>query len=320
MLLCVTPSPAVDRTARVARFSTDRVLRPTSLVVLPGGKGVNVARAAHALGARVATTGFAGGHAGAWLVEALAAEGLNPRFVPTAAETRTTYVVVDDGGRSLLLYEPAAPLAPAVLGGLGDLLAGELLPVADFVVIAGSLPAGLGPDAVGELVEGCRDAGRPCLVDTSGPALRAALDRRPDVVKISLNEAVDAGLASGRGPAATRAAAIALRRAGAIRAVVTDGARGLVGIERDAVWSVAVPSVADASPVGSGDAVSAGLALGLMGGSSFADALASGAAAGTANARSLGAGRLTAQDHAAALSEVRVRRLDDVGRRDHGPA
>src|SRR5476649_576692 len=102
MILCVTPSPAVDRTARVERFTPDRVLRPTDLTVLPGGKGVNVARVAQALGALVATTGYAGGHAGRWLVEALAEQGLNARFVETQPETRTTYVLIDGAQHSLL--------------------------------------------------------------------------------------------------------------------------------------------------------------------------------------------------------------------------
>ena len=41
------------------------------------------------------TTGIAGGHAGRWIVEALAAEGLDPHWAPAAAESRTTYVTVD---------------------------------------------------------------------------------------------------------------------------------------------------------------------------------------------------------------------------------
>ncbi len=76
-LLCITPAPAIDRTAHVERIERDRVLRPLELVALPGGKGVNAARAAVRLGGRVITTGIAGGHAGRWIVEALAAEGLD---------------------------------------------------------------------------------------------------------------------------------------------------------------------------------------------------------------------------------------------------
>jgi hypothetical protein len=74
-LLCITPSPAIDRTAHVGRIVHGEILRPIELVALPGGKGVNAARAAARLGGRVMTTGIAGGHAGRWIVDALAAEG-----------------------------------------------------------------------------------------------------------------------------------------------------------------------------------------------------------------------------------------------------
>ena len=40
-LLCITPAPAIDRTAHVERLAHDEVLRPIEMFVLPGGKGVN---------------------------------------------------------------------------------------------------------------------------------------------------------------------------------------------------------------------------------------------------------------------------------------
>ena len=64
----------------------------------PGGKGVNVARTLHALGADLLLTGLAGGVTGAGIEAALG------RLVPTvltpiAAETRRTFTVVDGGRR-----------------------------------------------------------------------------------------------------------------------------------------------------------------------------------------------------------------------------
>lgn len=306
VILCVTPSPAIDRSGRVDRFVPDRVLRPSSLVVLAGGKGVNVARTAHALGALVVTTGFAGGHAGRWLVESLAAEGLNPRFVETGPETRTTYVLADDRGRTLLVYEPAPALAAADRRRLVELLASELVPAADLVAIAGSLPDGLGRSAAAELVRHCELAGRPCLVDLSGPDLRSALEARPSVVKISLEEAIGGRFAA-RGPSAASDAVQALVAGGAGRAIVTDGPRGAVGHDGERIWEVTVPRVEAVSPVGSGDAFSAGVAIGLAAGRPFEEALAMGAAAGTANTRTLGAGRIRVEDYEAALAAVRVR-------------
>lgn len=320
MILCVTPSPAVDRTARVERFTPDRVLRPAGLVVLPGGKGVNVARVAHALGALVATTGYAGGHAGRWLVEALSGEGLNPRFVETVPETRTTYVLIDGAHHALLLYEPSAPVVETEVAELLELLRVELLPSAELVVIAGSFPPAADPAAAAALVTLCREARRPCLVDTTGKDLAAALAARPDTVKISLEEAEASGIVPRGGRATAREAAAELCRRGATRAVVTDGPRGAAACEPGGSWDVSVPQVRAVSAVGSGDAFSAGLAVGLASGRSFADALVMGAAAGTANAQSLGAGQFRLEDYETALAAVRVTRAPITSGRPHGSA
>ena len=309
MILCIAPSPAIDRTARVDRFIDGAVLRPRELVVLPGGKAITAARVARSLGAIVATTGFAGGHAGRWIVDALAAEGLNPRFVETAAEARTTYVLLDGKGHSYLLYEPAVAVTAAESEQLDELLRAELLPAADFVVLAGSFPAGSPADAPTALVRLVHEAGLACLVDTSGPALLAVAAARPAAIKISLEEAVAVGLATAADPNAARAAAERLVELGAGLAVVTDGPRGALAFDGADHWQVRVPVVTGASPVGSGDAFSAGLAVGLADGRPVADALATGAAAGTANARSLGGGRFEPEAFDAVLAEVRVEQL-----------
>src|SRR2546423_458498 len=57
--------------------------RPDSFVQVAGGKGLNVARAARALGADVVAVALLRGHAGRWLAEGLAAEGVRSEVVWT---------------------------------------------------------------------------------------------------------------------------------------------------------------------------------------------------------------------------------------------
>jgi 1-phosphofructokinase family hexose kinase len=305
VILCVTPSPAIDRTARVARLTFGAILRPTEVVSLPGGKGNNVARAANRLGALVTTTGFAGGHAGRWMVEALEAEGLNPRFVTVAGETRTTYVTVDTAGRSTLVYEPTAPVGEADVDALLALLSTSLLPSASWVAVCGSPPAGMPADGYATLVEAAHAAARPCLVDTGGPALAAALAARPDVVKVSRDEAASVLAGDARDAVG---AARALVAGGAALAIVTDGPRGAGAADGRMAWQVDVPRVRALDAIGSGDAFSAALLVALDAGRSTEEALASAAAAGTANAETVGAGRFDVERHAELTAGVRVSR------------
>jgi 1-phosphofructokinase family hexose kinase len=291
-LLCITPAPAIDRTAHVAHLAHHVVLRPMELVALPGGKGVNAARAAVRLGGRVITSGIAGGHAGRWIVEALAAEGLTPVWATAAAESRTTYVTVDDSGDSVIVYERPGPATPAEFEAFLRLLADELMPRSGHAIVAGSIPTGIGAMGHAAIVEVARGAGCPLLVDASGPGLLAALQAAPDIVKIGRIEAVEAGLVDAGASAAAAAAALVER--GASLAVVTDGAREVAAADAEQLWLASVPQVEVVNPVGSGDSFNAALALALMAGAGIETALARGVAAGSANALALGAGMLEA--------------------------
>lgn len=307
MILLVGPNPAIDRSAVVERLADDRVLRPTSVTVQAGGKALNVARAARSLGANVMTTGICGGHAGRWLVDAAQREGLNPRFVQVDQETRTTYVVVDGRGRSISVYEPSAITEGAAFEALLALVERELLPVVDQLVVAGSVPMGLGPETMGQLVEAGHAVGRSVLLDTSGRALVVGLSARPDTAKVSLSEVIEAGLV--RSGASIEDAASALVGAGAGIGIVTDGPRGSAASDGRDRWRVAAPRIDAVDPIGSGDAFTAGLVVGASAGRPLEDRLAWATAAGAANAITVGAGRLDPEIHAALLADIRVERL-----------
>ncbi|MEX1295799.1 MAG: PfkB family carbohydrate kinase [Candidatus Limnocylindrales bacterium] len=281
-LLCITPAPAIDRTAHVERLAHDEVLRPLEMFVLPGGKGVNAARAAVALGGRAVTTGIAGGHAGRWIVEALSAEGLEPHWSFARAEARTAYVTVDAGGESVLVYERATPATPDEYDAFLRLLEERLLPACARAVVAGSIPSGLPARRHGEIVEAARRARVPLLVDVSGPGLVAALEAGPDIVKIGRVEAVESQIVGDEASAVE--AAVALVDRGARLAVVTDGGEEVAAADADTIWRLSVPAIEALNPVGSGDSFNAALSLALMDGADLPTALTRGVAAGSANA------------------------------------
>lgn len=304
VLLCITPSPAIDRTAHVGRIALGQILRPIELVALPGGKGVNAARAAARLGGLVVTTGMAGGHAGRWIEEALAIEGLRPRWAPAAAESRTTYVTVDASGASVIVYERPSSATDDEFAAFLRLLEQELLPISARAIVAGSVPAGIETYGHAAMVEACRRAGRPLLVDASGQGLLVALGAQPDVVKVTREEVVQAGIVAT--DAGSEAAATALVERGASLAIVTDGARPVVAADAAAVWRAEVPRVQAVNTVGSGDSFNAAFSLALMAGTSLETALARGVAAGAANALALGAAMLDPLDAQRLEPQVRV--------------
>ena len=95
MIITVTPNAAVDKTLTVPNFQTGFRHRASESLTLPGGKGVNIARALKALGEPVVVTGLVGGRAGQQIVEGLQRENILNDFVHIAGESRTSTAVVD---------------------------------------------------------------------------------------------------------------------------------------------------------------------------------------------------------------------------------
>jgi tagatose 6-phosphate kinase len=290
MILCITPNPAVDRTARVSRVVVGEILRPLEVLALPGGKGLNVARAARTLGGDVCTTGVVGGHSGQWLVEEAAIEGLNPRFVTGGHETRTTYVVSGDDGRSVMVYEKGVDQPQSTFDELISLLRNDLLRGCSHAVVAGGLPSGVDPKYLGRIVAACREAGVPCVVDSHGPSVLPALAEKPFILKATPEEMAESGLGSrGSDPLALARAAV---KRGAEACVVTLGARGAVACYGADTWRVTVPRQNAINAVGAGDAFTAGLVVALSNSRQFEEALIQAGAAGAASVLQLGAGHL----------------------------
>jgi fructose-1-phosphate kinase PfkB-like protein len=194
-------------------------------------------------------------------------------------------VVVDAAGDSVLVYERPADGTEEEFERFLRLLEERLLPLSARAIVAGSIPRGAAVRGHVAIVEACRRAGVPLLVDASGAGLRDALGARPDVVKIGREEALEAGLVDDA--ASSTDADTALVDAGARLAVVTDGPREVVAADAHMTWHSSVPRVQAVNPVGSGDSFNAAMSLALMAGADVPTALRKGVAAGTANALTL---------------------------------
>jgi 1-phosphofructokinase family hexose kinase len=238
------------------------------------------------------------------LAELAAAEGLAGDWTEVGGETRVCSILVDRAsGLSTGIYERGAELGPgewARVAADALRLAGE----SSMACICGSLPAGVPPRALGELVAGLKAAGREVWVDTSGPALAAALAARPAGVKVNHEEAGALLGAAIDTAAQAAAAARALLAAGAGQAVITLGRQGAVLAGPAGCWHAAAPAVRAVSAVASGDAFFAGLLHGLATGAAPEAALCAGVAAGAASARHAGAGRFSRPEYDEAFGEA----------------
>ncbi|MFD5772802.1 1-phosphofructokinase [Streptomyces fungicidicus] len=279
MILTVTPNPSLDRTYEVPSLHRGEVVRATGERVDPGGKGVNVSRAVAAAGRRTVAVLPLGGAPGALVAGLLDAQGIEVAPVPVAGATRSNIALAETDGVLTKINAPGPRLTADEQELLLDTVR-RLAPGADWIACCGSLPRGLAPSWYAELVARVHDAGARIALDTSGPALPAALRERPDVVKPNAEELAEA---VGR-PLATVGdalkAAEELRAAGARAVLASLGADGQLLVDDDGAWFGTAPADAVRSNVGAGDSSLAGfLVAGGRGPGALASAVAHGAAA-----------------------------------------
>lgn len=307
-LVCVSVNAAIDKTAAVDHLVPGEIHRPEMLSVVPGGKALNVARAARTLGLEASVVAVLGGRAGDWMEEALAARGIRARGVRVAGETRTCLSVLDRVTGSLTeFYEAGLTLDAAGWAAVEAALATELAddPSGTLVVIAGSLPPGAPVDGYGRLASIAAGAGARAAVDAGGAHLAAALPARPWLVKVNAREAAEATGIPAPDEAGTFAAARGLRAGGASAALVTRGVAGAVLVDdTGTAWRIGPPPKLGPYVVGSGDALLAGLAAALATGLPVPEAARHGAAAACANALVPGQGELDPADAARVLDAI----------------
>jgi tagatose 6-phosphate kinase len=311
-ILVVTLNPAVDVTYYLASVDWAGVNRPADVRSRPGGKGLNVAFTLRALGAAVRVAGLAGGSTGAAIRDAAAAASLTVALTPVGGDTRRTVTVMDaERAQAAVFNEPGPPVTAAELALFAADYAAALAGAA-VVVLTGSLPPGLAAGSYADLITQAAKAGVPAVLDAGGEVLRLGAAAGPAIIKPNLAELELAANRSLREAAdrpdlaAVESAARELMAAGAHAAVVSLGPDGLLALAGSARWLVAPPAVLVRNPTGAGDAVVAGLALGLARGWAWPDRLRHAAALGVAAAAAPVAGEFDRAQYEQMLTSIPV--------------
>jgi len=304
VLLIVSPNLCVDRIVVVAGFAAGRVHRASPGQVVAGGKGLNVARAAAALGVRPRVVGLVGGTAGSVILRGAIAEGMLLDAVRMAPESRTCTIIVDPSAGETVINE-SGPIVPAAAGHALAARVRRRLAKARVLVLAGSLPPGLPADFYARMIRAA--PGVPAILDASGAALRRSLTARPAIVKVNREELA---AITGRSLSShTRVLTTARRvqRSGMSSVVVTMGEDGALTGSDEGWWQVIPPRVRRISAVGAGDSFTAGLAVGVLRGDSFLEAVRLGVATAAVDVTTLRPGEVTGVLVRRMLSRVRVR-------------
>ncbi len=312
MIITVTLNPALDKTLEVPNFTPGRRHRTVDQVTMPGGKGVNVARAIKRLGQPVIATGLAGGATGTRIVEALNGEAILNSFVRIREESRTNTAVLDP---TTGLQTEINERGPAVSAQELELFNEKLLYLAkgaSMCVFAGSLPRGVDPDLYANLIRAVKKLGVMTVLDTEGEPLRLAVRADPDLVSPNELEAEELVGQEFNDVEDRAQAVVEMTRLGAGETIMTvaDGCYAQVLDGGPTLWRVSVEEQEARSRIGSGDAFLAGYVAARYAGRPPVECLRYGVACGAESIQHFGAGVIDPAKVDRLLGEVHAEPLE----------
>ena len=263
------------------------VNRSLSVTRSAAGKGTNVARVLGTLGTRSVLLSFCGGETGRIWLDNLPGKFLDTEIVRTCSATRVCQTLIDQtAGETTELVREAPLPTRAEWARLFRRFAARLRR-ARLVVIAGALMPGVPGTVYRDLARLARKHGVPMVIDSQKTALVRALPVRPLLAKLNVHELENTLGRSLRSEKQIIAGARRLIDRGAQQAVVTYGAKGAWLVLPEHAWHFTPPRIRALNPIGSGDAVTAGIAYGIVKGWDIVKSVRIGIACGAANALTL---------------------------------
>ncbi|HLH64142.1 MAG TPA: 1-phosphofructokinase family hexose kinase [Solirubrobacteraceae bacterium] len=316
MIITVTLNAAMDKTLEVPSFTPGRRHRTVDQTTMPGGKGVNIARALKRLGQPVIATGFAGGPTGSRIIEALDHESVLNDFVRIADESRTNTAVLDPTtGQQTEINERGPAVSVTELETFREKLL-YLAQGASICVFAGSLPRGVEANVYQLLIRDVKRLGVMTVIDSDGDPLRLAMRAEPDLVSPNELEAEELVGHEFNDDEDRAMAVVEMAKKGARESIMTvsDGCYARVLVDGSPVlYRVRIEEQEARSAVGSGDAFLAGYVAARYSERDPEECLRFAVACGAESTQHFGAGILDPVRAQRLSSEVEIERLADVG-------
>lgn len=311
MILTVTLNAAIDKRYVLDRLVEGNVNRVRECTYTPGGKGLNVARVIAAVGEPVIATGLIGGHAGAYIEEALQKFGVENRFCHVGGESRSCVNIWDTEGECQTeILEPGVAVTQQDFRKFLSMFS-DLASAAEVIVISGSAPTGLDSKVYQPLIETANVHGKKVILDTSGELLKMGIESRPYGIKPNLDE-----LRSLTGRDCSHLediveAACEIHKKGVEMVTVSLGEEGSLTVCSQGIFKASVPKIQAVNTVGCGDSLTAGLAMGIREDLDWETVLRRASAISAASAMTEGTGEVSVKDIKTLLPQITVNRICD---------
>jgi len=284
MIATVTLNPAVDYTVTLdAPLIAGAVNRTEHEQITAGGKGINVSLVLQQLEVPTTVYGILSGTTGMMIAERLQRTQIPTDWLNVPNQMNRINLKIKGRGDVTELNARGVSVSEKDTEMMIDKLRkyGEN----DYIVLAGSTPAGAPPEYYANMIEALRETGVKFAVDTTGEPLRLAIAQHPFVIKPNLPEMCDMldiqidtwwdAIPYGK----------QLIEMGAENVLLSLGGDGaLLFNSEQRVWHAHAPHGIVKNAVGAGDSMLGGFLAACSEGKPLTEALRMGIAAGSATA------------------------------------
>ena len=281
-IITITFNPAIDKSTSVPVLIPEKKLKCTLPIFEPGGGGINVARAIKKLGGEATAIYLAGGCSGKIFTQLLNDESVDSIVTATKESTRENLIVLDTA--SNLQYRLGMP-GPEISEPEWQqcLQSIEQITDVEYIVASGSLSPGIPTDIFARIAFIARKKNARLIVDSSGDALKLAIQEgvyliKPNLGELSLllaKEELNIELVDD-------AAKEVIEKGNCEVVVVSMGPAGAMLVTKELALQIMPPAVKRKSTVGAGDSMVAGIVFSLSKNKTLTEAVQYGVASGTA--------------------------------------
>lgn len=305
MILTVTLNPAVDKTYTTGTLVLGQVNRMRTAYNIAGGKGINVAKILRQYGYHVMTAGFLGGYTGQFIENCMQELQAQCCFTKVAGETRSSINVIAEDGYVTEILEPGPTITAQELEQF-VMDYKKAVAECELVVMSGSVAKGIPADIYGQLIAIGKEAGKRCILDTSGEALLHGIEAAPYMIKPNQKELEYLVGHKLKDIGEIAAAARGLRKKGIDHVLVSMGKKGLLSVSASGELWAKSPAIKAVNTVGCGDSVIASYAMSLLKEEDEYTALKRATAISAANAATLESGDISLELAEELLGKIQI--------------
>ncbi len=260
MILAVCLNPAVDTLIYLNDIVKGSVNRIQKEIPFPGGKGVHVGLGVKELGEDVTVLGIWGGLTGQWIKDELNKKGIKCIGPTVDAWTRVCQTIKSKSAFDETEILGVGPKIDDIVFSQFMSDYQNILTNVEIVSISGSCPPGTPDDAYAQMIRIANAQQIPTVIDCTGTQFENAIKENPTACHLNYSEAKTIS-----GKLGMKDCIEYLKMYFEIP-VITKGAEGLVISKNDNLLRTKVGVDKVVSPVGSGDAVTAALVVGVKNG------------------------------------------------------